>query len=283
VITVVVIAAVAVGAAVLALVSRNGSENGPKSSRTTPGAAPSSSEPAGLTAGMRQIFGADFGGQPLDSGTWSTCYPWADNGSGCTNFGNPEVQWYLPSQVQVDGNALHLVAARAPTVGKTQDGGSKTYPWRSGMVTTYRSLVFTYGLVEVDARIPRGDGLWTTLWLLPQDQSFPPEIDVAEVYGVTPDQLSVVYHPAPSGRAFKTVDTDDLSSGFHRYAVDWQPDSITWYLDGKEVYEYRGRTPSQPMYFLANLAVANLFGAGPTASTPSPASLDIRSVAVYQR
>ena len=231
---------------------------------------------------MHLVFSADFGGASLDQSIWSTCYPWGDDGSGCTNFGNPEVQWYVPSQIQVDGDALHLVASKDPTRGKAQDGSGKTYPWRSGMVTTYRSLQFTYGLVEVDARIPRGDGLWTTLWLLPQDQSFPPEIDIAEVYGVDTKQLSVVYHAAPSGRSFKTVDTDDLSTSFHRYAVDWEPDSITWYLDGRPVYEYRGRTPAQPMYFLANLAVANVFGSGPTAATPSPTSLDVRSVNIYQ-
>ena len=211
------------------------------------------------------------------------CYPWADDGSGCTNFDNPELQWYLPSQVQAGDDALHLVASRTPTHGKTRDGRSKTYHWRSGMLTTYRSMTFTYGFVEVDARIPRGDGLWTTLWLLPQDQSFPPEIDIAEVYGVDTQQLSAVYHASPTGRAFKTVSTDDLSSSYHTYGVDWEPDSITWYLNRKKVYEYRGTTPAQPMYFLANLAVANLFGAGPTPATPSTTSLDIRSVAVFQR
>ena len=28
----------------------------------------------------------------------------------------------------------------------------------------------------------------------------------------------------------------DASQGFHTYGFDWQPDKITWYVDGKAVY-----------------------------------------------
>ena len=35
----------------------------------------------------------------------------------------------------------------------------------------------------------------------------------------------------------------DASEEFHEYAFDWQPDSITWYVDGKAVYKVTGDMP----------------------------------------
>ena len=69
--------------------------------------------------------------------------------------------------------------------------------------------------------------------------------------------------------------SSDLTSGWHTYGLLWEPGSLTWYLDGQVVYTFTGsEVPSQPMYFLANLAID-----GPAA--PS-SSFDIQSVQIYQ-
>ena len=232
---------------------------------------------------MHLVFNDDFTGTSIDPVKWDTCYPWANSGAGCTNFGNPELEWYLPSQDAVSGGALHLVLSKTPTSGTTRDGQPMVYQWRSGIVTTYHSLEFTYGFVTVKARLPRGSGLWSALYLLPKSQLWPPEIDIGEVSGSDTKHYSMTIH---SGRGFqlpKTIGTADLSAGWHTYAIDWEPSSVTWYVDGKVVYRYQGdQTPSEPMYFVADLAVADFFGVEPSTSTPSTTSLDIRSVAIYQ-
>jgi beta-glucanase (GH16 family) len=76
---------------------------------------------------------------------------------------------------------------------------------------------------------------------------------------------------------------EDLSAGYHTYAVDWEPGSITWYLDGQAEYTVTSGVSSEPMYFIADLDVDGRTGkANPDASTPSSASFDIESVQIWQ-
>ena len=58
----------------------------------------------------------------------------------------------------------------------------------------------------------------------------------------------------------------DLSDGYHTYGVNWQEDSITWYIDGKEFHRSANRTHT-PMYVILNLAVGGTFVGPPNAST----------------
>ena len=150
--------------------------------------------PPGLPAAWRPAFVADFSGSELRTSVWSTCYPWQEQPSGCTNFGNPEYEWYLPSQVRQSGGILHLVAQHVPTQGQTADGGAKQYSCRSGMVTTYPGFRFEYGYVQVVVRLPDGPGLWPAFWLLASDLKWPPEIDIFEHWSNI-DYVRVGLHP----------------------------------------------------------------------------------------
>ena len=237
----------------------------------------------GPPSGMKLVFADDFPGSSLDTAKWDTCYPWADTSTGCTNFGNPELEWMLPAQDQVAGNVLHLVSAETPTQGTTSSGVPRTYSFRSGMISSYRSFAFQYGYVSVRARPPSGEGLWTAFWLLPTSQKWPPEIDIAEFFGDDPSTVHVVYHPASRSQHVGNVHVGNQSRGWHTYALDWEPNSITWFVDGRQIYHYSGRTPSERMYFLSDLAVAYLFGAKRKLGPPALASLDIANVEVYQR
>jgi len=239
-----------------------------------------------LAGSWHRIFAADFGGNTLDSASWETCYPWFHHAAdGCTNFATGELEWYLPSQDQVSGGALHLVAVKKPTTGRDVNGNSITYAWTSGMVTTDHHLDFTYGYVQVVARIPKGDGFWPALWLLPQSQAWPPEIDIMEAYGNNTWQVHFTNHPVGFSQQTLTLDAgQDLSAGYHTYAVNWEPGSITWYLDGQAEFIVTTGVPDQPMYFIANLALNGTPGwVNPDASTPNTASFDIKSVQIWQR
>jgi beta-glucanase (GH16 family) len=235
-------------------------------------------------AGMSLVFNGSFAGRDLNSSQWQTCYPWGDSGSGCTNFGNSqEIEWYLPSQVQVSNGALHLIAQETPTLGTDQTGAAETYPYRSGIVTTYGSFSFTYGYVQVVARIPGGTGTWPTLWLLPTAKTatgwqWPPEIDIMQDFGSD----NTISCNLLWGSAANVQDTyqwvtsqTDLTNGWHTYGLAWEPGSLTWYLDGQVVDSLTGNEiPDQPMYFLANLAIDGLGS--------STSSFDIQSVQIYQ-
>ena len=255
---------------------------GPQALSATKPPAPAPPPPAVPPSGMNLVLSEDFNGAAIDTSRWDTCYPWADNAAGCTNFGNYELQWYVPSQVQVANGILRLVASKTPTDGTTRTGQPQSYPWRSGMVTTNPSLNFTYGYVEIRARVPRGDGFWPALWMLPTSMEHPPEIDFLEAWGDNTFETMLNFHPVPSGQHQQMhTSAVDLSLAFHTYSVHWAPGSIKWYIDGALVHSYTGTdVPNEPMYVLAVLAVSGDYP--PTLSTPSPASLDLDWVRVYQ-
>ena len=151
------------------------------------------------------IFDSNFSGSTLNTSVWATCYPWAQPTSGCTNFGNTEYQWYLPSQDQVSGGILHLAAQRLPTPRQDRNGAPKEYLCRSGMVTTYPSFHFKYGYLQVVARIPFSTGLWPALWLAAMNH-WPPEIDILEHWGVSAQTTAVHFPPGSSWTAQRPPD-----------------------------------------------------------------------------
>jgi len=230
-------------------------------------------------AGLWLAFNPKFSGKTLDTGTWNTCYAYFVPATGCANFGNPvRDAWYLPSGDRVSGGALHLVATAKPTRGQTKTGAPLTYPYTSGMVTTMKSFSFTYGYVQIVAKIPGGTGTWPALWLLPKSETWPPEIDIMENFGSTHTIRTTVFWSASGAYKFadKTArSSSDLTAGYHTYGLLWKPHSLTWYLDGKVVDRYTGsHVPQQPMYLLANLAIDG--------KAPSTSTFSISSVEVYR-
>lgn len=256
----------------------------------TPNSTPSASVPAEpYTAApatpdvgnMRLVFNATFDGSGLSRSVWDTCFPWIkDQASGCTNFGDGEADWYLPSQVQVSGGELHLVAEPVATQGFNQAGGSETYNCRSGMVTTYPGFSFQYGYIQVVAQASGGMNLWSALWLAAANLKWPPEIDLIENWAPPSDSAGIFFHPVGADPvAMHLPPPDVLTSGWHVYSVDWTPSEITWFVDGQEFLSVQQNVPQQPMYFLANLARYTNKGAN---DAPCSGTLNIQSVKIWQ-
>ncbi len=241
-----------------------------------PKPAASTDTPPGLTGpGWRLAFNAGFSGSALDSELWQTCYPWGDSGAGCTNYGNTEYEWYLPGQVQTGDGALSLTASRLPTPGQAQSGAAEEYGCRSGMVTTGGSFNFEYGYVQVQARLPMATGTWPGLWLAASNLNWPPEIDIMEHWDSQPFYGVYLHTSGPTQETH--VPAPDLG-GWHTYAVSWEPNQLTWYLDGQEVYSTNEYVPAQSMYFVADLAVDDQ----PTATVGCDGTMQIRSVKIWQ-
>jgi len=158
--------------------------------------------------------------------------------------------------------------------------------YSSGVITSKLSFQQQYGLFEIKARTPRGKGFWSAFWLLPIDNSWPPEIDAFEILGDRPDVVHITLHSHDRGRENEEVPhkLSDSSAAFHTYSVDWQPDFITFYVDDVEVD--RRPTPSdmhKPFYMLINLAVGGGWPGSPDQTTRFPSSLDVAWVRVWKR
>jgi beta-glucanase (GH16 family) len=243
----------------------------------------SHTRPAAPTAGLRLAFDQTFSGTQLDKATWGTCYPWFDAAKGCTNFGNSiRDAWYLPSGDRVSGGALRIVATKTRTHGFTQSGAPEIYPYTSGMVTTKKSFDFTYGYVQVMAKIPGGAGTWPAVWLLPKSETWPPEIDIMENFGSPYLIRSTVFWPTSDNNSGSyalshkfATSPSNLTVGYHSYGLLWKPNSLTWYLDGNVIDTFTGpNVPHTPMYLLLNLAIDGKAASGSTFS--------IKSVKIYQ-
>jgi beta-glucanase (GH16 family) len=207
-------------------------------------------------ANWRLAFNADFSGTSVDPRVWGECYPWANASQGCTNFGNgsEEKEWYTESQIRLKKGVLDLVAQRVPTPGYNQWGQPEEYDCRSGMVTTYPSFDFTYGFVQVVARVPRDKGMWPAFWLAAQNWQWPPEIDILEHWG-TSTTARATLHPVWGPQQFAVVPVPDMNKGWHTFTMSWTPASVTWWYDGKQVLTTTQGVPQQAMYLILNLAV----------------------------
>jgi beta-glucanase (GH16 family) len=263
----------------------------PKASKTakatsTPTHAAAAAPPSVLTvpAGWKLAFDPSFSGSTLDTSTWATCYDTAsDPSAGCTDNPTVENEWYLPSQVSVSGGTLNLAAKQETTQGTSSSGGAETYSCRSGMVTSKPSFSFTYGLLQVTAKIPYGPGLWPALWLEPSNGDWPPELDMLEHWYSQQDYKVYDHFDNAADYLGGPVPTPvNLSAGFNTFSLLWTSSRVTWYLNGTQVYTTTDHVPQQAMYFIANVADRN--PADNTTSLVSGAcdgTMQIQSVKVW--
>lgn len=204
----------------------------------------------------------EFNDNSLDG--WKTNIWWSSTGG----IGDERTS---PNNVSVGGGTLNLTA--------TKSGSSYT----SGLVTSDNLHEFQYGYVESRMDLPAGVGFWPAFWMLPgnHDDGLG-EIDIMEWVGDEPDYYHVNYHvDGPGDDAESDRVGFDLSDGYHTYGVNWQEDSITWYIDGKEFHRSANRTHT-PMYVILNLAVGGDWPGSPNSSTQFPSTMKVDYVRVWE-
>jgi beta-glucanase (GH16 family) len=203
--------------------------------------------PAWFGAGTT-LFDDEFGGSSLDATKWTNCYPWG----ACTNKGNDELEWYTPANVTVGGGELDLIARH-----ERVDTSVGRFDYSSGLIQTAGHFSFTYGYSEVRAWLPGGKGFWPSIFLLPTDGSWPPEIDTLESKGAVPNEAALTLHFGTDQQDATNFDGPDFTAGWHTFGVDWEPNRLTWYIDGvaRKAVSTPGEIPSKPMYLVLSLAI----------------------------
>ena len=225
-----------------------------------------------------------------NGGTWQPSYSWSPNGFTDSTLSSwtvnpawgptsgPDARVYSNS-----GGVTSLAIKPTPSSVKPSDVGNK--PFLSGQLTTKLSFSQTYGYFEVNARLAAGAGVNSAFWLLPADGTWPPELDVVELLGADPTTMIMTAHQKvgdadEADPSWTTI--PDASKAFHRYGIDWKPDQITWYFDGKEVGQKT--TPAsmnKPMYLLLSVMTGT---SDSWIGAPGPglaAHMDVDYVKVY--
>ena len=248
-------------------------------------------DPNNLAGTAHVTFDDEFNSLSLWSpsnptGTWATTFWYQDpNGNGSTLAGNGEQEWYINSNYGptssvkpwTDSNGvLTLTAAPASAATSSQING---YSYTSGEVNTYHSFSQLYGYFEMKAQLPAGQGFWPAFWLMPENGAWPPELDVMEVLGNATTTLYNTVHSEATGTHTATGDggvtVADMSTGYHTYGVDWEPDFITFYFDGQAIY--KTATPADmntPMYMIANLAAGGYWPGNVTPGSVGQMNID---------
>lgn len=139
---------------------------------------------------------------------------------------------------------------------------------------------FTYGRVDVRAKLPRGDGTWPAIWMLgtsignnihPTTIPWPAcgEIDIMEHWGNDQDRIHGSIHTTSSHGA--TVNTGSrfmpfVSDSFHVYSMNWSPNQIAFMIDDEIYYVYDPQVKNaatwpfdDPQFILLNVAMGSSF------------------------
>jgi beta-glucanase (GH16 family) len=226
------------------------------------------------------------------SGTWDTTYLGEPLGiNGFSSTANGEQEWYVNSNYaptssvtpwSVDSSGvLHIQAAPASSaISSLIDG----YQYTSGRLSTWTSFSQTYGLFEARMKLPAGQGFWPAFWLKPLDGASGEEIDIMEALDANTSQVYTTVHSnvLSGGSEYKTDPVVDTTQ-WHTYAVDWEPNYITWYIDGNAVYKVA--TPADldtPMYMILNLALGGTWGGAVAGATNLNNAMEVDWVRVYQ-
>ena len=171
-----------------------------------------------------------------------------------------------------------------------ENGALKIWPQRDGSGNFFNRTIDTdgkyyqkYGYFEIEAKLPKGKGTWPAFWLFNHIGSRRPEMDIMEAYaggdGWGYKDSSGIAHPDTYAATVWVGDYDghqagfkmyhagiDLSAGFHKYAVKWEPNKQTYYFDGKEVTTVNV-SMQDDMYIMLGLWFGSASGT-PDGSTP---------------
>jgi beta-glucanase (GH16 family) len=234
--------------------------------------------------GYKQVFADEFEGAALNRSSWTTIMAFIGRSGG--RYHNPAYLSYTTdNDVIVHDGTLRLRTDSVPIEGTDPVG---QFRYTQGYVSTDERFSFTYGYVEVRAKMPGGRGIWPTIWLMPVDHSWPPEFDIAEYYG-TPQHIRF----GLATGTMREVRWDDalyvdpsVETDWHNYGLLWEPGHAVFMLDGEVKLEIWGsQVPDKPMYLVLNNSVSSRFGPSgePDGSTIFPNFLEIDYVRVYQR
>jgi beta-glucanase (GH16 family) len=240
----------------------------------------------------------DFTGKTLDTTKWN--YELHDPG-----WVNNELQSYTNSSKNTyvkDGNLVIQPI-------KTVDEATGNVSYTSGRINTQNKVDFKYGKVEVRAKLPIGQGIWPAIWMMPTDDNlydgWPKcgEIDIMELLGHNTSKVYQTLHYGKNStdvqsQGTKTLTNGDFSSDYHVFSVEWDPDKISFFVDGeltKTIAKWYTGTEGvgiitypapfdQNFYVILNIAVGGNWPGNPDTTTDfTKAKMLVDYVKIYQK
>ena len=233
------------------------------------------------------VWSDEFDGNEVNTNFWTF-------ETGASGWGNNELQNYTNGEnARVEDGKLIITAKK---VNNAQTAGSYT----STRMITKGKKEFTYGKMEIRAKLPSGRGIWPAIWMLGANfdtAGWPAcgEIDIMEYVGYEPNTVHATVHTSAgfgsngSGKS-KTLETAEEE--FHVYGLIWTEKEMVFYTDSPEnvthKYAPSNKTDEnwpfdKPQFFIMNIAVGGDWGgAQGIDNNIFPQTMEIDYVRVYQ-
>ena len=182
---------------------------------------------------------------------------------GNTGWGNQEAQSYTDNaeNVIVEGGSLKITAKK--------EGNDYT----SARIKTQGLYDFTYGRVEVRAKLPASQGTWPAIWMLGSNHPtagwpYSGEVDIMEQRGDDKERVlgtSHWYNTAGSNNASygESTTVENPSTEFHLYTVEWTEGAVKIFLDDVKYYELTNSADlpfNADFYLILNVAMGGTLG-----------------------
>ncbi len=191
--------------------------------------------------------------------------------AGGHGWGNQELQFYTDGRrenARVEGGRLIIEARREDWQGSR---------FTSARLVTKGKGDWTYGRIDVRAKLPSGRGSWPAIWMLPtttERMRWPDagEIDIMEHVGFAQGVVhgsvhTKRYHHSIGTQKTGRIDVPGAASAFHDYVVEWSPECIIWYVDGRQFFRFDKEPGGRevwpfdgPFHLVVNIAVGGSWG-----------------------
>jgi beta-glucanase (GH16 family) len=230
--------------------------------------------------------------------TWNLVWSDEFNYSGLpdtSNWGNElgfvrnnELQYYTSRRIEnsvVQNGNLMIIGRKEPF---------DTANFTSASITTDGKHSWTYGKIDARMKLPKGQGMWPAFWMLGQN--------IHQVGWPKCGEIDIMEHINNEDILYGTLhwhNEQHVSSGskipcnftkYHNYTVEWDKDSIKWFLDGTKYHSVVVKDSinstsefHKPHYIILNLAIGGSWPGNPDATTSFPDTVLVDYVRVYQK
>lgn len=243
--------------------------------------------------GCELVWSDEFEGVSVDSSKWEFQIGDGSEVGLPSGWGNNELQYYRAENAVVADGQLTITAREESFNG---------FDYTSARLRSLGKGDWTYGRMEMRAKMPIGPGLWPAFWMLPSDSLYggwagSGEIDIVEMIGSQPERVfGTIHYGSQWPFNFYSGTTYILPAGtfhddFHEFAIEWELGEIRWYVDDI-LYSTRtswfstgGPYPAPfnaDFHLLLNMAVGGNLPGNPNVWTQFPQEFVIDYVRVYQ-
>ena len=197
---------------------------------------------------------------------------WNYNIGNNSGWGNNEKEYYTDSSANsyIKDGALNITALKESYSG---------FDYTSARLVSKEN--FLYGKFEISAKLPKGDGVWPAIWMLPSTNTYGPwpssgEIDIMESIGREPNYIRGslqmdTYNFKQNNQKTNSIIVNNIYSDYHNYELLWTPNEIQILADNyvyltynRNLYDtentsWQSWPFNEPFNLLLNIAVGGTY------------------------